>query len=172
MSDPLGVPPGAAWHPPLTPLDQASMRAAMIASFKGIYGREPSGVPGSGADDVAYWVSVSDHYGEFSDHVYRAGWSRYWETKLSGTDTANPALGDVPARWSPQNVPPAPPEAPGAPIPVPPDLAAVLSVLAAQGVQLNHLEALIVALGHELDRPVPSYTGSVFGIPITLHPQK
>jgi hypothetical protein len=88
-------------HPPLTGLDHASMEAAVRASFRGLYGREPTGVPGSGVDDVNYWIAVSDHYGEFSDHVERAGWSRYWEVKLSGRDSADPALGDVPARFQP-----------------------------------------------------------------------
>jgi hypothetical protein len=118
-----------AVHPALTGLDHASMAAAVTASFRGLYGRDPSGLPGSGADDVNYWIAVTDHYGEFSDHICRAGWSRYWETKLGGTDSADPALGDQPARFQPgQPTPPPEPTPPPAPIPAV-DLALVLNRL-------------------------------------------
>jgi hypothetical protein len=111
-------------RPPLVGLDDASMRAAVIASYTGIYGRPPSGLPGSGAEDVGYWITISNHYGEFSDHVCRAGWSRYWEEKLRGNDSVNPALGDQPAEFQPGAVPtPATTSAP--PAEPAPDLAAL-----------------------------------------------
>lgn len=107
-------------HPALTSLDHASMLAAYTASFKGIYGRNPTGVTGSGLDDANYWIGVSDHYGEFGDNVCRAGWSAYWEQKLTGQDAVDPKLGDQPARFQPEsggNVP-NPPTPPTPPAPV------------------------------------------------------
>jgi hypothetical protein len=87
--------------PPMTALDDVTMTAAYTASFEGLYGRPPTGVPGSGIDDTAYWIGVSNHYGKFSDGWCRAGWSRYWELKLSGADSVDPAFGDVAAFYYP-----------------------------------------------------------------------
>jgi len=101
-----------ATHPALTALDDATMIAAYKASFRGLYGREPSMQPGSGLDDGLYWVSVSNHFGAFGDRVCRAGWSRYWEGKLRGVDALDPSLGDQPAQFQPGApviVPPVPP---------------------------------------------------------------
>ncbi len=107
-------PAGAPRHPPLTSLDHQSMVAAYTASFRGLYHRDPTGQPGSGVDDTGYWVSTSDHYGQFSDGVCRAGWSAYWEMRLGGASAADPGLGDQPARFqasqpTPVPVPPTPP---------------------------------------------------------------
>lgn len=99
-------------HPALTALDHAAMVAAVQASYRGLYGRNPTGQPGSGVDDTSYWVAVSDHYGEFSDHVCRAGWSAYWELKLGGADSVSPTLGDQPARFLPGGVTAPAPEVP------------------------------------------------------------
>jgi len=105
-------------HPALTALDHASMLAAYTASFRGIFGRNPTL-----ADDGNYWIAVSDHYGEFGDTVCRAGWSAYWEVKLTGQDAVNPALGDQPARFQPETAPlvvtpPPVPPTPSPPTPV------------------------------------------------------
>ncbi len=91
-------------HPALTALDYTSMTAAIQASHVGLYGRPPTGQPGSGHDDIGYWIAVSDHYGEFSDGICRAGWSAYWEAKLAGSDSVTPSLGDTPARFRPSIV--------------------------------------------------------------------
>ena len=106
-------------HPALTGLDRASMAAAYEASFIGAEGRTPTWTRGAGKDDGEYWIAVSDHYGEFGDTVCRAGWSAYWEVKLTGQDAVNPALGDQPARFPPEAMPSVvpPPAAPPAPSP-------------------------------------------------------
>jgi hypothetical protein len=88
-------------HPALTALDDATMFAAYAASFRGIYGRESVMQPGTGADDGAYWVAQSNHFGAFGDGVCRAGWNAYWEQRLAGADSADPALGDQPAIFQP-----------------------------------------------------------------------
>jgi len=115
-------------HPALTALDHASMLAAYTASFRGIYGRNPTMAVGSGVDDGNYWIAVSDHYGEFGDSICRAGWNAYWETKLAtGQDAVNPTLGDQPARFQPESTPPPvviPPPPPTPPPVTPPVVAA------------------------------------------------
>ena len=79
-------------HPPTTALDHDSMLAAYTASFVGIFHRPPSMVRGSGYDDGEYWISVSDHFGEFGDGICRAGWNAYWEQKLAcQCDSADPS---------------------------------------------------------------------------------
>jgi hypothetical protein len=132
-------------HPALTPLDHSSMIAAYTASYLGLYGHPPSMQAGSGADDGNYWVAVSDHFGEFSDGICRAGWNAYWETKV-GTLAASvsPALGDQPARFQPSINPPPPPPPPP-PIFVPPPPPPVLPALNLEGVyaQLALLNAKI-----------------------------
>jgi len=113
-------------HPALTALDHASMLAAYTASFRGLFNRNPTLAAGSGADDGNYWIAVSDHYGEFGDSICRAGWSAYWEVKLTGQDAVNPALGDQPARFQPESVTPSvtPPPPPSLGIPKPDPIAA------------------------------------------------
>jgi len=136
-------------HPALTALDHASMLTAYTASFRGLFNRNPTLAPGSGVDDGNYWIAVSDHYGEFGDTVCRAGWSAYWEVKLTGQDAVNPALGDQPARFQPDRAPivtpPAPPTlSPQTPVmsnPAPADtavLAAIADLKAAM--QAEHAE--------------------------------
>jgi hypothetical protein len=129
-------------HPALTALDHDAMLAAYTASFRGIYGRNPTGVVGSGLDDANYWISVSDHYGEFGDTICRAGWSAYWEMKLTGQDAVDPKLGDQPARFQPGASPQPPVIVP--PVVVPPvtpplDLSAVQAQLDAIAAELHGL---------------------------------
>jgi hypothetical protein len=126
-------------RPPLVALDDASMRAAVIASYTGIYGHPPSGLPGSGAEDVGYWIAISNHYGEFSDHVCRAGWSKYWEEKLRGSDSVNPALGDQPAQFQPVPTTTPPPTPAGLQPEPTSDLAAVSAKLDAMLSQIEQL---------------------------------
>jgi len=173
-------PPGVVSHQPLTDLDQASMRAAIVASFRGLFGRDPTGLPGSGADDVAYWIAVSDHYGEFSDHIWRAGWSAYWEMKLAGSDSANPALGDQPARFQPGILIPRPtpipaPPAPPTPAPAPVDLGPILARLAALEQTVAALSSHLAVVADEADealhRPLPRYVAKLFGITIVSRPE-
>lgn len=106
----------AVKHPTLTALDHASMVAAYEASFRGLKGRAPTWLSGSGADDGNYWIAVSDHYGEYSDGICRAGWNAYMELKLGGSDSVSPALGDQPARFQPG----APGSTPSGPAPITP----------------------------------------------------
>jgi len=88
-------------RPALTPLDDGYMLAAFTASFRGLFGRDPSMQPGSGSDDGWYWIGVSNHHGAFSDNICRAGWSAYWEEKLAGNDNVPSELADQPARFQP-----------------------------------------------------------------------
>lgn len=111
-------------HPALTALDHDTMARAYDASFRGIYGRNPTGAVNGGVDDREYWISVSNHYGEFGDNICRAGWNAYWEQKLTGQDSVDPKLGDQPARFQPTappivNPPPPPPPPPPIPAPLP-----------------------------------------------------
>ena len=96
-------PPGGVKHAALTGLDHASMEAAVKASFVGLYHREPTGVPGSGPDDIGYWIQLSDHYGAYGDGICRAGWNAYMELRLSGASSGDPSLGDQPARFQPKS---------------------------------------------------------------------
>jgi hypothetical protein len=102
-------PAGRATHPPLTGLDRASLVAAYTASFRGLFHRDPTFTRGAGVDDGDYWISASDHYGEFSGNTCRAGWSAYWEHWLEFGHGGSPALGDEPARFQPGVAPPVPP---------------------------------------------------------------
>lgn len=87
-------------HPALTPIDDTYLTAAATASFKGIYGRLPT--PGeTGPGDIPYWVSLTDHYGPYSDGVCRAGWNRYMELRMAGQASVDPSFGDVPALYQP-----------------------------------------------------------------------
>src|SRR5438067_3127916 len=105
-------------HPALTGLDRASMAAAYEASFIGAEGRTPTWTRGAGKDDGEYWIAVSNHFGEFGDGICRAGWSRYWELKLTtGVEALDPALGDQPARFQPERAPIVPPPVPPTPSP-------------------------------------------------------
>jgi hypothetical protein len=127
-------------HLALTALDHAAMEAAYTASFRGLYHRDPTGAPGSGPDDIGYWIGSYDHYGAYSDTVCRAGWNAYTETRLSGLASADPALGDQPARFQPKGtsievlpVPPSPAPSPAGAGPVAIDYTPLLQqVLAAQ----------------------------------------
>jgi hypothetical protein len=133
-------------HPALTALDHASMQRAVEASFRGLYGRNPTGQPGAGPDDTTYWIAVSDHYGEFSDGICRAGWSAYWEQKLGGAASVSPTLGDAPARFTPDSTPPpAPPPPVVVPPPVPPPLPSVVTC------DLSSVETAVANLRADLD---------------------
>lgn len=126
-------PPGGTKHAALTGTDHASMEAAVVASFRGLYHRDPSGAPGSGPDDVSYWISTFDHFGPYGDGICRAGWNAYAETRLSGAESGDPRLGDQPARFQPSTVP-VPPSVAPAPVvtPAPPVISddAVLAAIA------------------------------------------
>jgi len=91
-------------HVALTLLDHASMESAYLASFRGIYHRDPTGVPGSGPDDTGYWLSTYDHYGRYSDGVCRAGWNAYTESRLRGLGGSSPEMGDQPALFLPSSI--------------------------------------------------------------------
>jgi hypothetical protein len=81
-----------------SPLDTPYLRAAIRASFLGILRREPTD------DEYAYWVSKAQTPDEFSDNVFRVGWNHYWETRIDGTASSNPAFGDEPAYYRPDDV--------------------------------------------------------------------
>lgn len=121
-------PAGAVLHKSLTPLDHDSLLAAYTASFVGLFHRQPSLQPGSGADDGNYWVGISNHYGEYGDSVCRAGWNLYRERQIGGLPTG-PADGDLPASFQPGAVPPAPPTPPAPPVPPTTDIQAQLDAL-------------------------------------------
>ncbi len=130
-------PPGHVRHPALTALDDASMQAAFTASFRGLFGREPSMKTGDGKDDGWYYIRASNHYGVYGDDQCHAGWSGYWESWLQ-VGHGDLALVQSPARFQPQ---PAPVVMPPPPVAIPPvispplpaiqtcDLTAVLSSL-------------------------------------------
>jgi hypothetical protein len=123
-------PPGAVRHPPVSPLDQAYMEAAVKASFRGLFGREPSMVDGAGKDDGCYYVRASNHYGPTGDGQCHAGWSGYWESWLQNGE-GNIALVQTPARFLPSAAP-VPPPIPPQPPPVPVlDLSGVYAQFAA-----------------------------------------
>jgi alpha-glucuronidase len=52
----------------------------------------------SGAADIGYWVGLTNHYGQYSDGICRAGWNRYMEKRQQGIeDDVSAADGDSPA---------------------------------------------------------------------------
>jgi hypothetical protein len=143
-------------HLALTGLDHASMEAAVRASFVGLYHRAPSGIPGSGPDDIGWWIATFDHYGAYGDNVCRAGWNAYAELRLSGAASGDPALGDQPARFQPEPTPPVVTPPPSPPVVIPPapvvDTTAVLVAIAdlKATMQAEHAEQTnaLKSLGH------------------------
>ena len=76
-------PAGHVRHPQVSPLDHDYMTAAFKASFRGLFGRDPSMQPGSGKDDGEYYIAAANHYGVYGDDQCHAGWSGYWESWLA-----------------------------------------------------------------------------------------
>lgn len=107
-------PAGHIRNPQVSQLDHDSMQAAFKASFKGLFGRDPSMQPGSGKDDGEYYIGAANHFGVYGDDQCHAGWSGYWESWLQN------GHGDLtqvqtPARFLPNAAPPpvvAPPPPP------------------------------------------------------------
>jgi hypothetical protein len=124
-------------HLALTPLEHPAMEAAYLASFRGLYHRDPTGAPGSGPDDTGWWIRTFDHYGEYSDGICRAGWNLYTELRLAGAGSVAPTLGDESARFQPGRSP-APTPVP-LPAPTPQPMPAP-----AEGVLLAKVDALTV----------------------------
>jgi hypothetical protein len=98
-------PPGHVRHPAISALDDASMIAAAKASFRGIYGRDATLVPGSGVDDLWYYVRQANHFGVYGDDQCHAGWSGYWESWLR-VGHGDLALVQSPAQFRPEAPPP------------------------------------------------------------------
>src|SRR4051812_15416867 len=76
-------PAGHVRNPQVSPLDHAYMLSAFTASFRGIFGREPSMQPGGGVDDGEYYIAAANHFGVYGDDQCHAGWSGYWESWLA-----------------------------------------------------------------------------------------
>ena len=106
-------PAGHVRHPQVSPLDHDYMVSAFKASFRGLFGRDPSMQPGSGKDDGEYYIAAANHYGVYGDDQCHAGWSGYWESWL---DVGHGDLGRV--QTSAHYLPFTPTSVP-TPIPVP-----------------------------------------------------
>lgn len=104
-------PDGHIRNPAITPLDHGYMLSAYKASFVGIFGRQPTMVPGSGVDDGEYYIASSNHYGVYGDDQCHAGWSGYWESWLH-VGHGDLSLVQSPARFQPSVTPPPPPPPP------------------------------------------------------------
>lgn len=104
-------------NPAVSPLDDAYMLSAFKASFQGLFGRQPSCVPGSGKDDCGYYISAANHYGVYGDDQCHAGWSGYWESWLA-VGHGDLSLVQTPAHFLPSVTPPIPPTPPTPPPPV------------------------------------------------------
>ena len=113
-------PAGHIRHPAVSPLDHDYMVAAFKASFRGLFGRDPSMVPGSGKDDGEYYIGASNHYGVYGDDQCHAGWSGYWESWLA-VGHGDLALVQTPARFLPSAPTPTPTPVP-VPTPTPPPI--------------------------------------------------
>ena len=72
-------------------LDHEYLVAAVTASYAGLYGGEPP------ADVLNYWVGKAAEPDLYSDDVWRVGWNRYLEDRMSpgNTGSSNPAYGDM-----------------------------------------------------------------------------
>lgn len=121
-------PPGHVRNPQVSPLDHDYMVSAFTASFRGLFGRDPTMQPGSGKDDGAYYISASNHYGVYGDDQCHAGWSGYWESWLA-VGHGDLALVQTPARFLPSTTPPTPPPSPPPPTPIEPTLSAKIDLL-------------------------------------------
>lgn len=129
-------PAGHIRNPQVSPLDHDYMVRAFTASFRGLFGRDPSMQPGTGKDDGEYYISAANHFGVYGDDQCHAGWSGYWESWLQN---GHGDLGAVqtPARFLPMVAPPIvtpPPPIVTPPAPLP---SADLSQLFSQGA-INH----------------------------------
>lgn len=98
-------PTGHVRHPPVSALDHESMLSAYKASFRGLFGRDPSMQPGAGKDDGEYYIGAANHYGVYGDDQCHAGWSGYWESWLRD-GRGDLTLVDTPARFLPYVAPP------------------------------------------------------------------
>jgi hypothetical protein len=107
-------PPGHFHYPTVTALDDASMLAAYTASYRGLFGHDPSMKPGDGAADGWYWIHASNHYGVYGDDQCHAGWSGYWESWLQ-TGHGDLGLVQTPARFLP-TIAPTPPVVVNSPV--------------------------------------------------------
>lgn len=134
-------PAGHIRNPQITPLDHDYMLSAFKASFRGLFGRDPSMQPGAGKDDGEYYITAANHFGVYGDDQCHAGWSGYWESWL---EVGHGDLGRVqtPARFLPSAPVVAPPVV-TPPIYVPPaplpsiDLSGVYAQIAALSVKLD-----------------------------------
>lgn len=151
-------PAGHVRNPQVSPLDHEYMTSAFKASFKGLFGRDPSMQPGSGKDDGEYYIGAANHYGVYGDDQCHAGWSGYWESWLQ-TGHGDLGQAQTPARFLPTAAlppvvippvvtPPVPPVvAPPAPIVVLPatDLSPVLNQQAVDHAILLELQRELAA---------------------------
>lgn len=139
----------------VSPLDHDYMVRAFTASFRGLFGRDPSMQPGSGKDDGEYYISAANHFGVYGDDQCHAGWSGYWESwlqtghgDLGAVQTPAHYLPSAPVVTPPVVTPPTPPGVvyvptpPTAPLPAT-DLSPVLNQQA-----IDH--AILVQLQLEL----------------------
>ena len=147
-------PAGHIRNPQVSPLDHDYMVRAFTASFRGLFGRDPSMQPGSGKDDGEYYIGAANHYGVYGDDQCHAGWSGYWESWLQ-TGHGDLGLAQTPAKFLPfmPTPPPAPPVVvPPVVTPPPPvivmpstDLSPVLNQQAIDHAVLMQLQAELAA---------------------------
>jgi hypothetical protein len=160
------------------------LSAAVEASWRGIHPGEPLDPAEKESS-----INTSGQPGEYSDHIWRQGWNRYYETRMRpGYEAgADPKLGDLPAIYQPGDII-TPPEEPL------PDINAKLdAILDNQGTILNDLAGiknqmrenqneLLSVMAKNKDElfnainnmplPVfPPYTGKL-GLNMTFNPQK
>lgn len=142
-------PAGHVRNPAVSPLDHEYMVAAFKASFRGLFGRDPSMQPGSGKDDGEYYIGASNHYGVYGDDQCHAGWSGYWESWLA-VGRGDLGLVQTPARFLPgsQPVP--------TPIPTPTPQPQPLP----EGVLVVKIDALTLKVG-QLQLEVANLTASM-----------
>lgn len=146
-------PAGHVRNQAVSPLDHDYMVKAFTASFRGLFGRDPSMQPGSGKDDGEYYIAAANHFGVYGDDQCHAGWSGYWESWLQN---GHGDLGAVqtPARFLPMVAPPIVPPPPPVvtpPVVVPPaplpsiDLSGVYAQIAVLSAKLDALAANVTA---------------------------
>src|SRR5678815_5128292 len=132
--------------------------------------------------DDPYWIEKESTPAQFSTGLWFLGHNRYWETAMQPDDTGsrNPADGRLPALYLADVVTPpivVPPDPPPPPPPSDTVLAMLLARLNQIDARLSQLEAdglVIRGVIANLPKTYPSfpvYSGSIFGVKITLTPK-
>lgn len=150
-------PAGHIRNPQISALDHDYMTAAFKASFKGLFGRDPSMQPGSGKDDGEYYIAAANHFGVYGDAQCHAGWSGYWESWLQNGH-GDLGVVQVPAHFLPYVAPPVviPPVVIDPPVVKPPtpqpatDLSPILTAQAVDRAILLELQKELAATRQDI----------------------